>query len=95
MRDDEHGAPNLDAMSIEDLMSFWYETNSVRPVAVAKRLFGTASNGRTKATKLLGCYACNKATAMRCRLNGKINIALSYEDICDRIYEDLPAFARW
>ena len=40
-------------------------------------------------------YAANKATAMGLRLAGKIADAMTYEGICERLYNQLPEFARW
>lgn len=86
---------NLDSMAINELWSFWKRTNSVRPIAFARQLFPNAPKGFVRTTKDLGNYASNKATAMRCRLNGEINTAMSYEIICDRIFDGLPEYARW
>ncbi len=84
---------NLDSESPESLWSFWKRTNSVRPIAFAKQLFPDRPKGYVRATKMLGHYASNKATAIICRLRGD-NTALIYESICDRVYEDLPEWAR-
>lgn len=40
-------------------------------------------------------YLWNKLTAMQCRLDGKIQTAIKYEEICDRIYAQLPEAAKW
>jgi hypothetical protein len=32
---------------------------------------------------------------MKLRAEGKISTAMTYEQICDRLYEELPEFARW
>ena len=85
---------NMDAMEPEELWHFWKLTNRVRPIAFARELFPTQPKGYIKATKLLGCYASNKATAMTLRLEGKIESAITYENICDRIYQELPEWAR-
>ena len=81
---------NLDSESPESLMAFWSRTNSVRPIAFARQLFPDCPRGFVRATKDLGYYASNKATAMSCRLRGDINAALMYEEICDRLYRQLP-----
>lgn len=87
---------NLDAMSHEDLVSFAVTIgNGVRPLAQARQLFpNRPSKGTVKATIGLRCYAWNKATAIACRLEGKIQIAQQYEAICDRIYSRLPDWAK-
>lgn len=81
-------APNLDAMTHDELMTFWHKHQNGRA-----NLF-TGKGSRT-ATNDLSCYASNKATAMSCRLRGDIQTAQMYEGICDRIYGRLPEFARW
>ncbi len=43
----------------------------------------------------LKTYAWNKATAMAYRERGAIKTALQYENLCERIYNDLPEYARW
>lgn len=85
---------NLDSESIQDLWEFWKRTNSVRPIAFAKQLFPNREKGYVRATKNLGHYASNKATAMQCRLDGKTDTAIMYEKICDRIYNELPDWAK-
>lgn len=85
---------NLDNEDSATLMSFWARTNSVRPIAFAKQLFPNREKGYVAATKSLGHYASNKATAIDCRLRGDIPAALMYESICDRIYRELPAWAK-
>ena len=88
---------NLDSMNDPDLIwaiGRYIECNSKR---VARILFPWRPKGYVKATKDLGRYAENKATAMRCRLPGGTGIeaARGYELICDHIFDGLPAFARW
>lgn len=85
---------NLDSETPEMLWEFWKRTNSVRPISFAKQLFPNREKGYVRATKDLGCYASNKATAMSCRLEGKIDSAIVYENICDRIYNELPSWAK-
>lgn len=45
--------------------------------------------------KRLELYATVKAAAMEHRKAGKIERALYLEKRCDRIYAELPDFARW
>jgi len=75
-------------------MGRYIERNSKK---VAKILFPWRPKGYVRATKDLGRYAENKATAMRCRLPGGTGVvaAQGYELICDQIFEKLPPFARW
>ena len=86
---------NLDCMEHTELMAFWSTTNSVRPIKAAREAFPSRPKGYVTAFKNLGHYASNKATAIACRHNGSIDRALMYEKIADRIYSELPAFARW
>lgn len=87
---------NLDSyIDPQDLWEIWKRTSTVRPIAFARQLFPLAPSGYVRATKNLGHYAANKATAMQCRLRGEIQSALMYEGICDRIYDQLPEYAKW
>ena len=87
--------PNLDSLDVDEHWAIWQRTNSVRPIAYARELFPGKPKGYTRIAKDLGCYASNKATAMSCRLRGDIQTALTYEGICDRIYDRLPDWSRW
>jgi hypothetical protein len=52
--------------------------------------------GRKAALDKLVNYACIKMNAIDCRKNLKwIEWALDYEAKCERIYRELPSFARW
>jgi hypothetical protein len=84
--------PNFDAMEPHELMAFWQAHQNGRRFA---ELFPGRPAGTRRAVADLANYAANKATAIACRMRGDIQTALQYEDICDRIYNDLPAFARW
>lgn len=87
---------NLDGFANpDDVMLFWSFTNRQRPITFARVLFPSQPKGYVRTTRDLGCYASNKATAMRERLAGRINSALMYEGICERIYDSLPEYARW
>lgn len=92
---EDSNVPNLDAMTSEDLRAFWLSTNGVRPIRKARELFPARPTAYVSTTKDLGHYASNKATAMECRLRGTIDAASMYEDICERIYQKLPVYARW
>lgn len=84
--------PNLDAMSVEDLWAFWSKHQRGRAYLA---LFPEGGKGTRKATGLLAAYACNKAVAMKCRLDGAIDRALVYEKICEDIYDRLGKEAQW
>lgn len=86
---------NLDGMNVDELWKFAMQTNSVRPISFARSLFTNCPKGYVRATKNLGHYAANKATAMMQRERGNIETALMYESIADRIYDELPEYAQW
>lgn len=65
------------------------------PVPCAQELFPSRPVGYTIATKTIGRYAAVKYRAMRNRLAGNITMALALEERCERIYAQLPEFARW
>lgn len=88
----ETNVPNLDAMWPDTLMAFWFRHSRGRK---ARELFPEGGEGTRKAAKDLANYASNKAAAMGCRSRGDIPTAIQYENIADRIYNGLPAFARW
>lgn len=95
----EHVPPatelNLDCMPIEELQSFAVACGTCRcSLDAARRLFPDRPRGYRRAATQLSSYAWNKLTAMRCRGRGEINTALVYERICDRIYSQLPPFAK-
>jgi hypothetical protein len=95
MIDDELGAPNLDGMTDTDLHMFAAATRGVAPRTAARRLFPHERRGATTAVKRLNAYAWNLITARACRLRGDVATALQYERICERIYSELPDWARW
>jgi hypothetical protein len=86
--------PNLDCMSYEELRSFAVAVGSA-PVKTARELFPDRQRGYVRAALKLKGYAWNKLTAIACRQRGDIEAAMVYENICDRIYDDLPEFAKW
>lgn len=48
-----------------------------------------------KATMLYGVFSQIKSAAFILRAQGWIHIASSLEEQCDKIYNELPDFARW
>lgn len=86
---------NFDATDPETLWQFWTHTNRPRPIAFARTIFPDRPKGYVAVVKALGHYAANKAVAMRLRAEGQVVSALQYEDICDRIYDRLPEWAKW
>lgn len=89
------GAPNFDAHGAEWLTDFWHLATVRAPVRLARKLFRDRPKGYVTATRDLGHYAANLATARRCRERGQIESARAYERIADSIYDSLPSFARW
>lgn len=88
--------PNMDAMTSDELWTFWKTYHRPGRKAVYTLFpLRTPRDGAYQATVDLASYASNKATAMECRLRGNIAAAKTYEDIADRIYDRLPTFAKW
>jgi hypothetical protein len=50
------------------------------------RKLGWSGRGSAKAANAVANYVWNKLTAMECRRQGAIDVALMYEGICERIY---------
>jgi hypothetical protein len=89
---------NLDNQFSEDeLMDLWADFNRPTKDLLALLWPGRKEppSGARRALKDMANYASNKATAMRERLKGAIPTAQMYESICERIYDDLPDWARW
>jgi hypothetical protein len=86
---------NLDAMTPEDLWAFWGTFKKGAKRSNCATLIGDKRKGYTTLANDLACYASNKATAIKCRLDGCIDSALIYESICERIYNNLPIDLRW
>lgn len=70
---------NLDNMTIEGLWEFYAEGKRIR-------LFAKEYGLTVRDAKQYRAYAANKAVAMTCRIEGKIEEAREYESICNRIY---------
>lgn len=90
----EQGAPNLDGAFPDDIWDV-AERLARNKRKLGRIMFPDAPKGYVTATGNLAHYAYNKATAMRCRERGDILAAQNYEAICDRIYDQLPSFAKW
>ncbi len=83
--------PNLDDDNTVDLMAFWRRYQRGQN---ARDLFPAGGTCTRRATADLANYASNKSAAQSCRMRGDILAAQVYEMICDRIYTDLPDWAR-
>ncbi len=90
----DNNIPNLDCMSCDDLLVFWkrYQRSSRKD---ARELLGASPKGYTRLACLLACYAMNKSVAQAERLSGRIQTALEYEGICERIYARIPDNFKW
>ena len=89
-------AETLNLDDLTEVEDFLEEYNSLKGIALANRL-GITGKGRKALATALSNYAWNKSTASLCRVTGKIDRALMYEGICDRIYKDsiLGSVADW
>ena len=85
---------NLDGIDSDELWDL-HKRLRQRLVVEARKLFPDRPEGYVRAARTLKNYAANKATAMTLRADGKIATARTYERICQRLYGDLPEFARW
>lgn len=72
---------NLDSMSIGELWEL-HDSIKAHPRIQAKKYGLTVADAKHYKN-----YAVNKAVAMACRIEGKIEEAREYESICDRIYQ--------
>ncbi len=86
--------PNFDGMTPESLWSFYWRYSRCS-WKDAETLLGGKPEGYTVIVERLAAYACNKAVAMKCRLDGDITAADIYEMICDDIYLRLPENCKW
>lgn len=92
---------NLDCIPKEELKWFAYhfigDGNS--PVVAARILFPERRTGSqpdpVSVTHQLHVYASLKSMAMEDRLEGRIEFALEREKDCERIYKNLPSYAKW
>jgi len=86
--------PNLDAMDQDELWDFWKKFH--RPSRKdAAWLVGDRRPGYTNFASTLANYACNKAVAMKCRLDGNIQGAECYESAAEICYKELPEDLKW
>lgn len=87
--------PNLDAMDVKELYDFAAYTRGFSRKK-ARVLFGDPlPAGHKRVFKDLNNYTWNTITAKLVRGRGELQTALMYEQIAERIYSHLPAWARW
>ena len=83
------------AVNLDDDAERWafMQAQSGKPMRLMPERIGFAGRGSLKAARALWSYALNKHTAVEIRREGRINDAIKYEDICDRIYkQDIQPF---
>ena len=90
----DNNVPNLDGMMVEEVKR-WWRANVPMTEAKAAAIFPTRPTGYLEAAKALMTYAARKASAMEHRKDGNISKALRLEGECDKIYNNLPAYAKW
>jgi len=78
---------NMDSMSPADLALYAGERAVLACQAVSER--------DRKGLSLTVQYCINKAAAMRARLAGDIPSALKLENLCDKLYDQMPIEFRW
>jgi hypothetical protein len=79
---------NLDKLTDHELVVI-YQRFHRHPRLMARSLW-PGRPGAVKAAKNMGAYAINRATALR-----HPDEADTYLAICEKIYNDLPEYARW
>ena len=88
---------NLDGVDKDDLLAFARQYSAPQQ-GYTHILFPDQHTGFGPPTGVahdLARYASNKARAMELRAAGDIQTAGIYERICERIYSNLPDYARW
>lgn len=83
---------NLDCPN--EVEEFWQTYQLVNGRRLAN-LLGWKGKESTNNAYLYHGYAANKITAISCRKAGNIATALSYEGICERIYNRMPDNIKW
>ena len=78
--------PNLDGMFADELMEYANRLDDNRP---------SIAHDDHAHYCAVAQYARLKAGAMRDRANGNVQSALTQESWCDRIYAQLPEWAKW
>jgi hypothetical protein len=86
--------PNLDALPSDELKHF-FTRKPGRLLDQARDLFPDLRVGYFIAYKQLLRYARSKHSAIELRSKGNIMMAQQMEEHMDRIYKQLPKWARW
>lgn len=90
----QYAVPNLDDMTGSQLAAFGKECTE-NPSAKAIELFPDKPFHFMQTFGCLLAYAAHKSEAMRLRLAGHLQAALTQESVCLYLYEALPSYARW
>jgi hypothetical protein len=78
----------------QERQAFLDQYKTLQGRALANRL-GLKGKGSAKVATMLSCYAWNAETAYRERQNGHIDVAMRYEEIADRIYQQYLKVLGW
>lgn len=89
----ESNVPNLDGMDEDELLRF--AAHAAADELFPKYPSGHFPLGHIGMTTSLREYAGMKRRAMRLRAFGNLAAARRCENAADRIYDSLPAIARW
>ncbi len=89
--------PNLDAMSYDALIEFHclHKRGSEWASLFPDEQYSVAGMSLSKAEEALAVYADNKALAILYRIRANIHRAQEQERFCEKIYKELPNFAKW
>jgi hypothetical protein len=91
----ETGVPNLDCQWSDDLRSFAFNVHIDVAHAIG-RMFPDRPESESKPVAFnLATYASRKADSMDSRSSGNAERAIRLENQCDRLYANLPEWARW
>jgi hypothetical protein len=86
--------PNLDDIPPEEAQAF-FDRASRGIIPVARELFPKRPLGYVRVAKDLKWYAFHRARAGKFRLAGDIHSGRTHELEMQRIYDQLPKWARW
>ena len=78
----------------EGEVSSFIATHSTAKGKQLANSLGMSGKGSAKLANKFSGYAWNKHVAINMRLSGKIDSAIAYESICDRIYASIPESLR-
>lgn len=86
--------PNFDGMTKDELTAFWYKYSRAG-FKLSAELIGDKRRNYTILARTCANYAMNKACAMKLRLEGNIQGAMTYEHACELCYDQLPKDLQW